>query len=91
MKASTQAIVNLLQNRPDGLTTLDLAEQAELTYSAVYSVTKRHKLIFIDRWQPSRDGKSWVPVWCLAQIHDDAPIPTMKASEYLRTQERRAA
>ena len=91
MRPSTQAIVDLLQNSPDGMTTLDLAEQAELTYSAVYSVTKRHKLIFIDRWQPSRDRRSWVPVWCIAKVHDDAPIPSMKVSQYLRAQERRAA
>jgi hypothetical protein len=75
-----QQIEQLLLAHPDGLTRPQIAQMLGVHRDTVYSALDKMPLAYIDRWTVIATGlhgqtKRWVPVYCLAEVPPDAPMP----------------
>jgi hypothetical protein len=79
-KSNHHAIRMLLQQYPDGLTHVELAERIGKDPSSMCRALAEMPDAYVDRWVPRKgSGPSpWQPVWCVIVPPPNCPMPTQK-------------
>jgi hypothetical protein len=73
----THTMRELLRRYPDGLTTVEAATYAGISYDNTKRVLADMPDVYIDRWV-LRDGPGrgpWRCVWCAVDVPDNCPKP----------------
>lgn len=84
-RKNIRAVMDSLFANPDGLTVTQIAEMSGCDKRAIANVCQTSFDTYIDRWQPNSNGTAWAPVYCLHPRMPDAPKPTVRVSEFLRS------
>lgn len=84
---SQESIRRVLREHPDGLTAAALAIECGISQQAVCNALINMEDVYVDRWTPNPSITGWSRVICV--IPEDAPMPDMTPSQWLKSIEAR--